>query len=169
MALVRQPPPGLLVLSGTVALVAGFALSALLPAEGYRVPPPEDLERRSQDLDQQLERAHRRAAAKFRILRAVADARMGLLEAASCNQALTCELPPSAQEDFRRRWPAPTDEERHCRHVIEVAARLEGAEDPCSATALRARLEEELQDHLRRGPLVLPPVDGARMQELLRP
>jgi hypothetical protein len=66
-----------------------------------------------------------------------------------------CELAGRPEEEFleliRREFPAETDEETLCRHVIGwVCNQLE--DDPVQQEAVRRRLEAELERHLHSAP-----------------
>jgi hypothetical protein len=83
---------------------------------------------------------------------------MTLPEAAARCLAANRQEPRFNWAGFRSFYPGDSDEERHCRYVIDEAASLLGLEDPREAAAVRARLERELGAMLRRGPLELPEV-----------
>jgi hypothetical protein len=56
-----------------------------------------------------------------------------------------------AWDRFRERFPGASDDERFCRMLIDRVAGLAG-----SNRAVVARLEADLEEQLRRGPLRLP-------------
>jgi hypothetical protein len=91
---------------------------------------------------------HGRVTERCRLAGEVAAGRLGLLEASGRSLALSDASAGFPWAEFRARYPAPTDEESHCRNMIDHAS----AGDP----ALRARLEAELARHLLRGRLKLP-------------
>jgi hypothetical protein len=91
---------------------------------------------------------HGRVTERSRLAGEVAAGRLGLLEASGRSLALSRTSAGFPWAAFRARYPAATDEEAHCRNLIEHAS----AGDP----ALRARLEAELARHLLGGRLKLP-------------
>jgi hypothetical protein len=85
-----------------------------------------------------------------RIADEVAAGRMELLEAASRFQE-TNHATPYGKRDLSGWIPGDTEEERCCRQVISwVEARLK-AKPTTETTCVKARLEQELNEHLRRG------------------
>jgi hypothetical protein len=103
--------------------------------EGQTVSPPTGLDRRI------LERS--------RLAREVAEGRLGLMEAAGRNLEISRASADFPWAAFRGRYPGMSDEEAHCRSLIEDASD--------GNPALRARLETELKRNLRGGRLKLPP------------
>src|SRR5262249_32180009 len=91
--------------------------------------------------------------------------RMTLLEAAACFRDLNWEPPAFHWDYFRARWPGDSDDERHCHEVLAwVLLQTRGTgnaragPDNCTAEAARTKLEAELAEHLRCGPLHLPEI-----------
>jgi hypothetical protein len=96
-----------------------------------------------------------RLAARDRILQAVHSRRLTLVEAAALFRDLNRSDPNFPWNDFRWYYAGATDDERHCRQIIDNAAAA--LDLPANeAAALTARLEAELQEHLRYGPVRLP-------------
>ena len=76
-----------------------------------------------------------------------------LLEAAIRFRDLNERAPNFSWEHFRRHVSGATDEERCCRQVIQFASRRLG--DSPGRNRAMSRLEDDLQDCLRRGPIRL--------------
>jgi hypothetical protein len=105
------------------------------------------------DLDRQVFQGT--PARRAKVLDDMVEGQCSLLEAAACFRDLNQSTPHFPWEHFRRTFPGATDEERHCRQVIELLRwRLEVCPD--DRTPAIRRLETELEEHLRRGPLHLP-------------
>jgi hypothetical protein len=108
-------------------------------------------EERSEKLNHDHQRLVARMAAKNRVAADLAAGRLTLLEAAACFRDLP--PPPVAFHDGAK---SASPEEKWCRDAIawtEVVL----AEDPARAAEVAARLEQELQDILRRdGKVCLP-------------
>jgi hypothetical protein len=141
------------------ALALAFVLAALavcLRGWGPWPPSPRSEAALAVDLEVKSRQAYARAMAKVEFAVDVSRGRMGLLEAAAGCLALSRDWPTFDWEGFRSTYAGDSDEERHCRYVIDMAAALLRADDPRLGDALRARLERELEGHLRRGPLSLP-------------
>jgi hypothetical protein len=96
-----------------------------------------------------------RLAARYRILQAVHSRRLTLVEAAALFRDLNRSDPNFPWHAFRSYYAGATDDERHCREIIDNAAEALDL-PPAEIGALTARLEAELQEHLRYGPLRLP-------------
>jgi hypothetical protein len=77
--------------------------------------------------------------------------RLTLLQAAACFRDLNQQPPEFHWELFRAQTPGMSDDERHCRAVIDLI-RLDRTVEAASV----ARLVQELEGHLRRGTLDLP-------------
>jgi hypothetical protein len=89
------------------------------------------------------------------VLGAVIEGRCSLPEAAAHFGELNRSMSGFHWENFRRFYPGASDGERYCRQVIRhVACRLEGRPD--QGEAVVRRLEAELEECLRRGPVRLP-------------
>lgn len=114
--------------------------------------------RRSNELDAQRERILRWQEQMGEVVRAVIASRITLLEAAARFRELDRQLPEFNWEMFRQAYPGSSDAERHCRHVI-ASAEAELCRRPQEAAGVVARLEAELQEHLKRdGAICLPDV-----------
>jgi hypothetical protein len=97
----------------------------------------------------------RRLEAKRWLAVDVAGGRLGLLEAAARFRHLDRQQPPFAWAIFRRHYAGASDDERHCREVINwvrALARSRGEEDAGPG----GRLEAGLRDLLKRGDCRLP-------------
>lgn len=123
-----------------------------LPEAGGRM---EMEQRWSDELDVRLAEAARKIEAKRQTVRALAAGQLSLLEAAARFRELDRKDPHFPWPVFRRHYPYPTDEERHCRAVIATA---ESEFWPVSSEAatLVARLNAELAEHRKEGRLRLP-------------
>jgi hypothetical protein len=94
------------------------------------------------------------------VVGAVIEGRCSLLEAAARFWELNRSLSGFQWDNFRRYYPGATDGERCCRHVIRhVYCRL--MDDPDPRDRVVRRLEAELAECLRRGPIRLPGEEGA--------
>jgi hypothetical protein len=114
----------------------------------------------SEQLDQELLAAERRASAKQAVARQLAAGRLTLLEAAARFRDIegSQESPPFiAAAEYRRPGSAG---ERFCRTAINLAEAESAAAPGASDDRIRA-LRDELRDRLRRGDLRLPPVAPA--------
>jgi hypothetical protein len=88
----------------------------------------------------------------------VVEGRCSLLKAAARFRDLNTNTPHFDWERFRSYYPAASDQEAHCQHVIgAVSAYL--ADRPDRRRAVIHRLETELQERLQRGPIELPSTD----------
>jgi hypothetical protein len=96
----------------------------------------------------------RRLHEKQALAREVADGRLTLRDAAARYRELDEAAPGFHWEEFRRKYPGASDEERHCREVISFVRGLPDRKDGEEAVA--ARLESELQGYVARGDLSLP-------------
>jgi hypothetical protein len=130
----------------------GEALGAILGWQN-----PEDDSRRRAHIDAIM----RRWSAKERVMADLFARRITLLEAAARFRDLHLTAPPFDWSTWRMimhdRFPnAADDDECMCRHVIDAMdARF--SEFSEEAPSVLARLEAELNDHLRRGTLQLRP------------
>ena len=94
-----------------------------------------------------------RAAAK------VVEGSMDLLTAAAVFRRLQAKIPDYDQEEFRRAYPADTDDERHCLALIHyVNEHLKDLEtlSPAGRTDLVGALRAELKSRKESGTLRLP-------------
>jgi hypothetical protein len=141
-------------LTAVVLLLAALVLTG--PWGGtatYRTVAEElaRLERLERELGETGAATRRRAE----VVEAVIEGRCPLREAAADFLELNRGLSLFRWEDFRRYYPGATDGERCCRQVIRyVACRLE--DRPGRGAAVVRRLEAELEERLRRGPVLLP-------------
>jgi hypothetical protein len=91
----------------------------------------------------------------------VAQRRLSLLEGAARFRALDGKEPPVVLARLRMTYPGDTAEERCCRHLIHWV-RLWLNDHPRADPRIPARLEAELEEHLRGGTLRLPEPDARR-------
>jgi hypothetical protein len=92
------------------------------------------------------------------VLNAVIEGRCSLAEAAAAFWKVNRSVPRFHWERFRNYYPGATEAERCCRHVIRhVKCRLE--DRPDGGKAVLRRLEAELEELLRNGPVRLPGVE----------
>lgn len=99
----------------------------------------------------------RRVAAKNRVIDQLIAGEMTLVEAAAWFRYLN-ENPSRYRHDYRD-WPGDSDEEKACRQVLSWAEVrvLSQAESKSQAAAMVQRLEDELEQTLRReGRVELP-------------
>jgi hypothetical protein len=138
-----------------VSLGVALAVSVLLVLVAGSVgrPEPDLLEeaRLNEELRTKsvalLARAFHKQAAADDVL----AGRLTLLQAAARFRDLNRQPPEFHWELFRAQTPGMSDDERHCRAVIDLIRR-----DRTVESAAIARLEQELEGHLRRGTLDLP-------------
>jgi hypothetical protein len=144
------------------ALAVGLALSPGLAAavglDLWKTPEGFDAagaDARGDDpIDEQIQAAQRRTAAKSEVAGEALEGRWTLLEAA----ARFRDLDAAAPEGYRRAWRSlvegATDEERYCRQVLDYSATVarDRSDDPAALDRLRAQLEAALS----RGDLRLP-------------
>jgi hypothetical protein len=136
-----------------------LALGDLSDLEGGDVP------RRSAKLDADRALAVAQSRTRVAICRALADGRLSLLEAATRLRACYRLKPRFRWDLFRRRYPGCSDAECFCREAIDYAVTLLHA-PPERARALRQRLEAELSEALRHGPLRMPsPADSDKQED----
>ncbi len=112
--------------------------------------------RKSDELDRKreglLDRLHKKHFLSLQVL----EGRLGLLEAAAHFRALDQAPPAFHWAEFRDSFPGASEEERHCREVI---CHVDGVKTiHPNATAVVARLEQELRAHLRGGRPCLPEI-----------
>jgi hypothetical protein len=140
-----------------------LAASAALGALGYLRPDleqaaaslrelPQLIERegqRHQELEHKFEIVLTRSASRTRVVNALADGRMTLLEAAAQFRALN-EYPPDWRTPHLQTDEYRSEEEQLCRQVIDHAARELEQTDPARARRLTAALEVELAEYLQQ-------------------
>jgi len=97
----------------------------------------------------------RRLHEKQALAREVADGRLTLREVAARYRELDEAAPGFHWEEFRRKYPGASDEERHCREVISFVRALPPERGDGERT-VAGRLESELQASTARGDLSLP-------------
>jgi hypothetical protein len=140
------------VLAGAVALAAWgrnvFVSTFLLTDEADQ--------RKALELDRTMEGLLARVRQKGFLTREVFEGRLGLLEAAAQFRALDHAPPAFHWDVFRESTPANSEEERHCREVIAHVDSMKHVNPQASAVV--ARLEQELREHLRRGKPCLPEI-----------
>lgn len=139
------------------AKFAFLALALLLLTHSLRKTRALEREDHSRQdkLDQDIRLAHQRNLERHRLVVALSRGRLPLLEAAARWRDPNRRA-PFFWEVFREAHAGASDEERHCRGMIEMASNLLAEEDPCRAQAVRAGLKQELDRLLRLGPLALP-------------
>jgi hypothetical protein len=133
---------------------SALLLTLLLRPDGRAGPQPgRGAQAGPVDLSDRERAAHfRRSEARRRVAQDLAAGRLTLLEAAEHFRDLNGSYPGFNWYQFRRHFPGSSDDERHCRQVIQFVA-LETETGP--AAVARQRLEAELEGHLRRGTLRL--------------
>jgi hypothetical protein len=154
---------GLLVIAA-VLLAGGLLLSVLQRRNAESGGPAKGTvaheHRRAESLEQQMQAALARVSKRKDIVRQLLAGQVTLVAAARSFRALDLEAESFSWEAFRRTYPGDTDEERHCREVIDwVAGELKEA-DPCWALSVLCQVERELEEALRRGafrPTSAPP------------
>jgi hypothetical protein len=141
------------------ALLAGIGGLAWLGRQAVWSPgnPEGDLDTKNRELEARTRLVSQRIERKQELACEVARGKMTLLQAAAWMQKLN-QSPPEFHWEWFRKWHAGrTDEERHCREAIDwVMIALEG--DSKQQVVLE-RLEKELAEALRRGPVRLPSVE----------
>jgi hypothetical protein len=138
---------GRLILTRTAARRGGAG-----PAEGSMHEQGRDIEHR-----RQMQAALARIEQKNQLIQKLLAGQITLLETAARFRALDRSSPSFYWDGFHQFIPGDTDEERHCREVIDWVETELGWTDPCLAVAICNQLEGELEERLRRGPLCLPP------------
>jgi len=148
----------------TAAILPGLVLCVLLQAPEWSpalgdhaflsVVLPQERAHAAR-MDRALQDVAGRNVARQAITLELMHGRLTLLEAAAQMRDLDRAAPHFFWEDFRRAYPAASDDERHC---LEAIAHLRGAfppRDPAATEATR-RYEEELSRHITQGTLHLP-------------
>jgi hypothetical protein len=137
------------------ALLGGVLIAAAGRRDG-RDPGGSEGERLGKELERETRTVIAHVKEKYRVIEELLLGRLTLLEAAALFRALDQSLRSFNWEQFRLGYPGDSDEERHCREVIRwVRIELEST-DPCLSIATQHELERKLQEHLRRGTLLLP-------------
>jgi hypothetical protein len=119
--------------------------------------PWDDLaeaQRRGESLDHALQDRLRRVEATQALARDLAGGRVRLLEAAARLRDLDRGAPGFNWEAFRLSFPGVSDDERHCREMIEWVRAVNLVDAPQDEATPR-RLEAELREHIDRGTLRL--------------
>jgi hypothetical protein len=111
-------------------------------------------EQRARHLETQGRLLEQRIARKVELSAGVAEGRVTLLAAAACLRDLDESATDFGWDHFRLTLPGQSDDERHCREVIEWVRG--SAEMHAKYVGVVERLEEELAEHLRHGSLCLP-------------
>jgi len=110
----------------------------------------------SQVLDEKLRGALQRAAAREEIVARLLAGELTLFEAAARFRDLNAATPEIAH-NIRLRFPGLSAEHAVCRQVITFVEEEMRRCAPEKVRVVRARLEDELADHLRRhGRVCLP-------------
>ena len=145
-----------------VSLLVALAFACHLAAKRVDYTPPraDAEERNAGAVDEATSAIHGRVVARMEAAEAVVCGRLPLLQAAALFRSLDRASPHFRWEDFRLQTPGTTDDERHCREVIAMTAQVLH-DKPARAAAVQQKLEEELRQHLRRGPLHLPAPQAA--------
>jgi hypothetical protein len=115
----------------------------------------EDNRREREDLDERDEATLCYLAAKRQAARDLAEGRTTLTDAAACFRELDRGWSRFPWETFRRPSPGDSDEERHCREVINWVRTLVEDESEGYLPIVEV-LEAELQGRFDRGTLALP-------------
>jgi hypothetical protein len=118
---------------------------------GPQAPPDEEVHNLREAVD-------RRAAEKSALAREVIEGRLPLLQAAARFRDLNARPPAFNWGAFRQTYPGDSDDERHCREVIQFV-RQEGPQRPGADPSLVGRLEAELRGLLEHGDCCLPGPD----------
>jgi hypothetical protein len=140
-----------------VALAASLLLVLFVGLIGYLPGPSLEEERRHhEELQEKCKTSVARCFAKDAVAAKVLAGRLTLLEAAARFRDLDRGPPAFDWEHFRAGTPNMSDEERHCREVINRVASTWPDE-----AAVVVRLERELEKHRRHGTLHLPEPAGA--------
>jgi hypothetical protein len=111
---------------------------------------------RGEELDAESRRLTRQYHRQVAVAGAVIEGRMTLLEAAAAVRDIRADEPPKVRAVARRDSEAATEEEWFCRLVIRFVKEVLEDRRPAEARAWVKRLEAELEQRLRRGPLRLP-------------
>ncbi len=120
---------------------------------------PVEEGRRGRELDEARRAALHRMELKEETIKAVLAGRLGLVEAAARFRDLDERNADFNWQAFRGIHPGASDDERHCRKVL-AALEWFREQAPRRVDTARSRLGAELEQHLRRGPIRLPPRTG---------
>jgi hypothetical protein len=101
-------------------------------------------------IDEALRLIVRREEAKKGVVRDLLAGRLTLRQAAALFRDLDRGPPAFNWEEFRRAYPCDTDEERHCREVIDCVRGVLPANSP-ESEAIARRFEAELPDRAKPG------------------
>jgi hypothetical protein len=114
--------------------------------------------RRMEKLEREQRETDRALRGRAEVMDALIEGRCSLPEAATAFWEWNRSMSSFQWDNFRRVYPGATEGERCCRHVIQyIANRLE--DQPDGGRAVVRRLEAELEECLRRGPVLLPGVE----------
>jgi hypothetical protein len=155
-----------LILKGSaVVALPGLLLCGLLWVSSRgpdRWPEPcrdlADALREGDRLDEAMRLIVRREEAKMGVVRDLLAGRLTLRQAAALFRDLDQGPPAFNWEEFRRAYPCDTDEERHCREVIDCVRGVLPANSP-ESEAIARRFEAELPDRTEQ---VRRPGSGSR-------
>jgi hypothetical protein len=120
----------------------------------WATPSSED--RASSPAAEEVAGVIRRIDAKEELGREVVAGRLALVDAAARFRELDEQPPKFHYEEFRDSHPGMTDDECRCREVILFLRSMLAARGERDSPVV-SRLEEELQAHLERRDLRLPP------------
>jgi hypothetical protein len=142
--------------AGAVFCVCRVATQGELTLGGLLPDPGRVLQerRRRHDLDYMLKAVSQRIEGKNTLLALLKGGRVRLLEAAAGFHVLNHRDPPFHWDSYRLHYAGITDEERHCREVIESARGL--CESNAESQEWVQQLERELSQHLANGTLAFP-------------
>jgi hypothetical protein len=152
-----------------LTLAAAFDFVPRLAGLGYGVADVPGLlaaldgeKARAHDLEGEHASSRRRYAERARLIEDVIAGRRTLHAAASALRALFADAPSGERNEYRRLYPAASEEECYCRAVIgHVAVALE--DRPEVAGSVMARLESELRELMADGrPPRLAPAGAGR-------
>ncbi|MGL4550377.1 MAG: hypothetical protein ACRC33_04255 [Gemmataceae bacterium] len=148
---------GLIVMSCLLSLVAGLR-PKWVGCHRPEAPPAAQAVRLLEPPDRAVEIRTWRIRLKADISQRLMEGRMTLLQAAAGFRALNA-VPPAVHETYLDSPPSD-DSERLCHRVIHWAeGHWRHNAGPAEVAACRARLEQELRDHIRaEGGVVLPEV-----------
>jgi hypothetical protein len=132
-----------------------------LPALGWTL----EAERlQGEELDAECDRVSAQLRGQIAVARSVIGGKLTLLEAAAAIRELRAGEPPQIREVVLRYSRTATEEEWFCRLVIRFVEVILD-EKPAEARAWVKRLEGELRQLLKRGPLRLPAPGKNPVQE----
>ena len=143
----------------TLGCLSGLSWAAWLAVERWGLPALAgdfgDEMRRAQQLEVVRAASLQRVNEQRRVAQDVLAGRLALLPAAARIRAIRAEEPPRFRALARRYHPGTSEEEWLCLVVIDfVVGELEKGSE--QAQVWKARLEDQLRWHKRRGPLRLP-------------